>query len=863
MNRLLLSLMLCGCGEVSPQNPTVLPGPSRGSAVALSADDSIAVVVNRDTSSVTVLSMRYDGTPAASKVAEITVGREPWQAAISPDGDTAYVVTRRDQRLVRIDHLKSAPQKGASVQVGSEPTSVALTPTGAQAWVANWVDGTLSAVDTKNMTIAATVDLNAALAGSGLLGQVAARPALAHPRSLAITNDGDAEDGDETLLATEYFAQRKEAERADGSNADLSRQGVVYRVKLADKSVGLVALAPLADMGFRDHNGGVAGCYPNQLQGISISGTRAYVTSVCASPRGPLGIFDSKKACAADSDCEANGGKCDTMTNVCAVNPADVKTATAPLVSVIDLSTETQVASSSLNAAFDAMYRTQNTPDDASRRLPLLANEIAFVGGTGIGYTSASGADAVFRLVYDGAELREVGSSANSFINLTPPTQPELHGKNPIGIAVTQADHGGRVFALVANDVTRNLSVVDLATQSVTMVSETAPLPAAGSAEEHQLKGKRFFVTGTGRWSLKAQAWNACQSCHVDGLSDNVTWYFARGPRQSTSLDGSFSKKDANDQRIFNWTAIFDEIADFEGNTRGVSGGIGATVKAVSTPPTNADRIDLNGLGHGGLNGSALSASLENDAPDNFSGFTGQLDDWSEITEWVKTIRPPRRPTNLDSTSVESGRALFAAGNCQGCHGGDKWTISRRFYTPDKNVATIATNLNAKLATTAWAPPSGFPAALLPAATNRLMRFGDAAKDQIQCILRPVGTFGVAESDVAESGAFPELRVDMKATAQGAEADGNGYNPPSLLGGVVGAPYLHAGQARTLEALFSPTFKTHFQSLNAIFLDPSDSARADKVAQLIQFLLAIDGDEPAQAIPAAGSSGGDFCAPPM
>src|SRR5947209_7347509 len=81
-------------------------------------------------------------------------------------------------------------------------------------------------------------------------------------------------------------------------------------------------------------------------------------------------------------------------------------------------------------------------------------------------------------------------------------------------------------------------------------------LPAAGSPEDHVLRGKRFSATGTARWSPKGQAWNACQTCHVDGLSDNVTWYFARGPRQSGSLDGSFSKKDGNDQRIFNWTAI-------------------------------------------------------------------------------------------------------------------------------------------------------------------------------------------------------------------------------------------------------------------------------------------------------------------
>src|SRR5439155_7333145 len=219
-------------------------------------------------------------------------------------------------------------------------------------------------------------------------------------------------------------------------------------------------------------------------------------------------------------------------------------------------------------------------------------------------------------------------------------------------------------------------------------------LPGGGTQAEKILLGKRLFNTGTARWSLKGQGWGACQSCHVDGLTDNVSWYFPRGPRQSTSLDGSFASKDPTDQRVFNWTAIFDEIADFELNTRGVSGGVGAIVSKVSTPPANADRIDIAKLGHASLGGSALAASSGSDVPDNFAGFAGARDDWAAITEYVRHIRSPRRPTSLDAAKVASGKQLFSAGNCQGCHGGDKWTISRLFYTPDKNVTNLATNVN-------------------------------------------------------------------------------------------------------------------------------------------------------------------------
>jgi hypothetical protein len=732
------------------------------------------------------------------------------------------------------------------------------------------------------MTVARTVDLNAALVATGLVGPIAPRAALAHPRALAITNNGDHDDADETLYATEYFAQRIAPEAADGSNADVSKEGLVYRVSLADGAVTSIPLAPLSDLGFRDHTGGVAGCFPNQLQSITLNGNFAFVTSICASPKGPTGPFQSNKPCTVDADCEPNGGRCDAATSVCAVNNADVKTVTSPVVSVIDLAAGRELAGAAvnLNARFSAVFDAAKLSDDVSRRLPLFADDLAFVPGTGIAYVSASGADALFRLRFDGGTLTDVGSSTAPFIDLTPAglAPPEAAGRSPIGVAVTNADHAGRAFALSANDVGRNATVVDLASQAIlggpaaAAVVATTALPGGGTLAEKILLGKRFFVTGTARWSLAGQAWGACQSCHGDGLTDNVTWYFPRGPRQSTSLDGSFSSKDPTDQRIFNWTAIFDEVADFEINTRTVSGGVGAIVSKVSSPPANGDRIDIAGLGHAGLAGSALAAATKDDAPDNFSGFTGVRDDWANITEYIRQLRSPRRPTTLDPAQVAVGRELFAAGNCQGCHGGDKWTISRLFYTPDKQVTDKAANVNQRLFTTHWTQPAGFPDALLPtakASPNQLMRFAGAdpaqagAFDQIQCILRPVGTFGVAESGVGADGGFPELRVDMVKPAQGNQADGNGYNPPSLLGAVVGAPYLHAGQVRTLEALFDPTFRTHYQALNAIFLDSSDAARGEKVRALVAYLLAIDEDEPTVAIPAAGAAGGNFCAPPM
>src|SRR4029077_16914694 len=101
--------------------------------------------------------------------------------------------------------------------------------------------------------------------------------------------------------------------------------------------------------------------------------------------------------------------------------------------------------------------------------------------------------------------------------------------------------------------------------------------------------------------------------------------------------------------------------------------------------------------------------------------------------------------TTLDPKSVAAGLAEFTTdGQCLGCHAGGKWTMSKVFYTP--SVAT-----NTALKPRAGPPLNALPSALLPATTaaDQVMRFGGtnpSAFDQILCTLRPVGTFGVAET---------------------------------------------------------------------------------------------------------------------
>ena len=108
------------------------------------------------------------------------------------------------------------------------------------------------------MAVARTVDLNAALAGSGMLGDgVPARPALAHPRALVVTNDGDSDDDDETRLRHRVLLAGPHRHRARRRQPfDVGRQGVVYSFDAAGYQVATpITIAPVADTGFVDSKG--------------------------------------------------------------------------------------------------------------------------------------------------------------------------------------------------------------------------------------------------------------------------------------------------------------------------------------------------------------------------------------------------------------------------------------------------------------------------------------------------------------------------------------------------------------------------------------------------------------------------------
>lgn len=797
-----------GCGDDTtdppPDEVIVLARASRSSTIALSDDSARVAMVNPEDGTLSVFQ-----TEDHARTAKVATGGSPASVVIAADNRTAFVANRADGTVVRVTGIDGGtPAVDASVDVGAEPVGLALSPTGRKLFVAELAESRVSVIDTATMAVVASLPVD-------------------RPRALLVTNNLDDADDDELLIVTQYYG----VPTAGGEAKDDGRRGQVRLYGLADLSTyKSIDLAPL-DSGFP--RAGVATnpsvtTSPNLLSAVAVAGGRVYITSTSASPEGPP-RFDN---------------------NV------------FPVVYVGDLAAAAEVTGpgGSTNLA-RKIYDAIPSPSPASPRfIPGELSDLDFVADSDIAYTIGRAGDVMVRVTF-GASV-EIGSTQNKLIDLA---GNDTIGRcqNPTGVVVDAAHQRAYVNCWVS----RRLGVVDLAAQQLAQTFEASPAPA--NAVEAQIqRGRRFYFTGRGRWSAAVangakggEGWSSCGSCHPDGLTDNVTWQFAAGPRQTTSQDGTFSHGlGPQKMRLLNWTGIFDEHHDFERNTRDVSGGLGA----ITTAPTVADcgKLDLEtAVPLTGIAG--LARPLEELANDAAVATCGH-EDWDDIDAFVKTIAPVHARTTASADAVARGRQLFVDGGCAKCHGGAGWTVSRRFFTPSGST-------NSTLAATPFARPPFFPATWMYdnggqarslISAQPAIAIADATGPaepaavpigQAACATRNVGTFGVP-GDAAATDAV-ELRPSPNGLirAQGRA----GFNVPSLYGLALGAPYLHHGQAPSLgELLGDARWTFHTNAGNANF--SVALGQPGKLDDLVAFLLSIDASTPEIAIPADPGTGGSF-----
>ncbi|MCB9598382.1 MAG: beta-propeller fold lactonase family protein [Sandaracinaceae bacterium] len=721
--------------------------------------------------------------------------------AVSEDGATLAVANRGTDDVTLFDPTDNGER--ARISVGDEPVSVTFSPDGATLYVVNRAGGTVSVVTAANgesPSVAATIDVGsepvlAALSPSGrslyvtswvdgtlTVIDTASRSVRSTtvlggaPYAVCVTNDGDDQDDDETIFVTDFYSRAAAGEQAA---TDTARNGRVFRLSAADPSSvsGTTTLEPIAVTGIEASiDAANTSAFANQLYACSINGSRLYVTAVGASPAPFMGGTDFRQ---------------NIHGLVYAINVADG--------SVDDGRT---VNLSQLIAARSGEKRFAAVPDD-----------IQFVNGTDFAYIPVMTANAVIRVDFSVSPPTAGSPSGANFLTT---------GPSPTGIAITGTT------AFVYNEVGRSFTEIDLATQTTTaMEVPSSPLPAAGTTEADVLRGQRFFNTGLARWSTSA--WVGCVGCHPSGTTDNVTWVFPAGPRQTVDTAATFSR-DGSVQRILNWSAIFDEIHDFELNTRGVANGVGAIVSdpALAT----SSRIDF--VGPGGVGNPTNGFNIGSAA-----GAGSVIEDWDQIEAYIQSIRTPHGASVTEGDPA-AGRAVFETAGCANCHGGALWTLSELYFTPvfngDLRLVTFAsqgvTGLGALRADQTVLDDLGFDTPLLNNDAN-------GAPQRHLCSVRTVGTF---DADGPTGHGAAELRQNG-AAAQGVD----GFNVPSLLGIGLGAPYLHNGAATTLEELFDPSgdFGDHLRAGNQVFVPT-----ATQVTDLIAFLRTIDDSTPTIPVPA-------------
>lgn len=535
------------------------PIPTQSNSIAISHNGQFIVSVNPDVDTVTVL------RPTPHKVhkhREIGVGREPTSIAAHPDNNTAYVANAGDG-TVSVINIPSGKVRG-TIRVGAEPMAVALSPNGSRLYVANSASNNLMVVDTSRESVIATIDLS---------------PFGTAPRAIAVTNDGDKDDRDETVFVAQFFGQLRAGKSALQEGQDDQREGRVVAISAATNAPvagpNPILLAPLANAGFNS-NGRLApgpaqvpnvastnpqtfttptGAFPNQLAAIAIHPflKAAYVVSTGASPNGPL-RFNSN---------------------------------TQGLVSVYDTLTRLEITAGQAdpNVRRQAPLNLDQGVNLATVPAPrlFLPNPVAMAwrpDGSDA-WVVVQNSDAVFRLTADNAGIPTIGAplvagpSAIVRVDLQDVDEDQIPGKAPRGIVID--DEGDTAY--VVNFVSRSVTAIDISNPTapkIDFTARTSDLPTPGTTDATALLGAELFYTGRGpQGRMSQESWGGCVACHPNGRTDNVTWMFDAGPRQTIPLDGMFNKNNIHDQRILNWSAVRDENQDFELNTRGVFGGRG------------------------------------------------------------------------------------------------------------------------------------------------------------------------------------------------------------------------------------------------------------------------------------------------
>jgi YVTN family beta-propeller protein len=804
--------------------------PTTSSPISMSRDGRLVWVVNPGADTVSVI-----GTATNRVLRTITVGDEPQSVALDPSNRFAFVANAAGSSVsvIRITNPSPASFRAQVVNrftTGAEPWNVVVSPDGRRAFVANSGQDSITVIDALRPRIIGHVDLSR--------GRCAGPDRNRHfqPRGLAVDRNSN------RLYVTSFLAFTRPGGKQGDDNG---RQGVVCRLSIDTESNDIddyrprvrITLAPQVT-GFtidRDGNGtpDPTSAFPNQLQSIVIRGGQAYLPNIAASPDGPQ--------------------RFDTTTQ------AFVNT-----VNGIRTGRERDGAPT----RFLNLHLGARVPEAGKKKL-FFANPwaIAFTNqsGAGSGYVVSAGSDLLVKInvAADGRMAFTGGAQTTRYIDLNDPANPATAGanagKNPQGIVINAA--GTRAY--VTNFVSRNVSVVDLQNDRVISAIQTAA-PANTPIGQVVSAGAEMFFSSRGNFNrpanatvstserLSANGWQSCSSCHFKGLTDGVVWEFATGPRKSVPLNASFNPRNPAQQRVLNYSAIFDEIEDFEINVRNVSGpGPLATAVTCSAPPPATSTLDpAHGLliGDNGdvntppcvLNAFAKPNAERPQLTVTPPGSTATIPALGALREWVRAaVRTPNGPlprTRLRpgplAADVAAGRRLFEAQGCQTCHGGQLFTTSVKDFVSPPAATDVFTETT---------PPATSGTPVGNQYINRFLRdigsFNLGVTGAGNDIDGDVGAVEKATAVLQNGVAQPQQ--DALGRDYNGDGRGIGYSPPSLLGIFAVPPYYHNGACESLACVAS---NVKHRTANGRLPDRLRSARAQ--AQLVAWLETVTARTP-------------------
>ena len=800
--------------------------PTTSSPIAMSRDGRLVWVVNPAADNVAVIS-----TETKAVVAKIAVGDEPQSVALDPNGKRAFVANAAAGTMTVIRIRDGSPDRfqaevdrrvgdQGALTSGAEPWNVVTSPDGRRVFVANSGQDTITVFDPWKRKVIGHVDLRNSLCNDP------DRSRHFQPRGLAVTQDS------KKLYVTRFFSFVRQGGQ---QGTDDGREGLVCRLDIDTHSRDIREYRPAATIalasrvtGFQiDSNGDGTlddtSAFPNQLQSIVIRGDQAYLPNVAASPGGPLRFNVDTQA----------------------------------FVSVID-GANGSAQSDASGSKFLNLHLGAQDPEPGKKKL-FFANAwgVAFTtqSGPGDAYVIAAGSDLLVKVnvAADGKLAFTVDGNTTRYIDLNDPRNPATGGanagKNPQGIVIS--DDGKSAY--VANFVSRNVSLVDLSTDAVVKTIPTADLPAAGSQEEINLVGAEMFFSSRGHFDrppgttistderLSQDAWQSCSSCHFKGLTDSVVWTFNAGPRKSIPLNGTFNPHNPTEQRILNYSAVRDEVEDFENNIRTTSGPGNLAAAVPCDGGAGTSTLDPNhGLlvGKGDINTPPCAipeftpiANADRDQLTVTLPGAGRspIPSLTALREWVRlAVRTPKAPLyaadipgGVPPDRVAAGRALFQQASCASCHGGGLWSASVKDFVSPPDPALLATETNP-------APQFGKPvgAQYLPALLRDIGSFNLGVPGQGNPIGGDIGAVEKA------TGGADALGIDYNG-----DGKGNGFAVPSLLGIHSAPPFLHNGACETLACVLSDAnHRTAKGTLPDALGDP------DARALLAEFLESIDAE---------------------